>query len=111
MSTIRRLVSLRGIWSSSDEKQGNPADLNVQMPHTDYDEWARSSPERFPGSKRGATARSVRILACWQSCCSRLVGSFAADQVRRLFIGFKTDRSGAVHARLFSRRLAIRAAN
>jgi len=23
------------------------------MPHADYDEWARSSPARFPGSEKG----------------------------------------------------------
>ena len=58
------------------------------MPYADYDEWARSSPARFPGSKKAATARPVwisRVLAVllfpsgWQ---------FRFDQVRKLFIGF-----------------------
>jgi hypothetical protein len=31
------------------------------MPRGDYDEWVRSSPTRFQGSKKGASARRVRI--------------------------------------------------
>ena len=36
----------------------------AQMPYADYDEWARSSPARFPGSKKAATARPVLISSC-----------------------------------------------
>jgi len=43
----------------------------------------------FPGSKKEGLRRArCGFLACWRSCCSRLVGSFAGDQVRRLLIGF-----------------------
>ena len=47
--------------------------------------WASSSPARFPGSEKGATARPVRISRVLAVVLVLYVGSFAADQVRKLF--------------------------
>jgi hypothetical protein len=83
----------------------------AQMPHADYDDGLvprlRDSQDGKGGygapgadfSRVGSRAGPV----CWQFRCR--------SGEKTISSGFKTDRSAAVHARLFSRRLAIRAAN
>jgi hypothetical protein len=58
------------------------------MPHADYDDGLVPRLRDSQDGKRGLRRARCGFLACWQSCCSRMLAVSLPIRSENYFIGF-----------------------